>query len=127
MKQFNAAFQVRVLKNSKIFFLLLLTFSGLTSLFAQGPVISYTPLANTCDVATNQTLTVNITDADGVPTSGAGLPHLYWKVNAGGTYSAVTGTSIGANNYTFSFGAGSAGQVIYYYIVAQDNAGNLSV
>ena len=112
--------------NGKKFLLLFLTLSGFSSLFAQGPAISFTPLPNTCLQNTNQTLTVNITDLDGVPTSGAGLPHLYWRVNVG-AYNAVTGTSLGGGNYSFSFGSGIAGQVISYYIVAQDVGGNVSV
>lgn len=84
------------------------------------PVISYTPLTNTC---TNGavTLTASITDAgSGVPTSGAGLPVAYFKINAG-TYTAATGTYVSGSTYTFNIGTGSvSGDVISYYIVAQD-------
>ncbi len=85
------------------------------------PAISYTSLGKT-SVGANQTLTATITDASGVPTTGAGLPTLYYKLNAG-SYSAVTGVSIGSNQYTFTFGGVTtiAGDVISYYIVAQDN------
>lgn len=87
-----------------------------------GPSISYTALPNTI-VGANQTLTATITDASSVPTSGAGLPVLYWKLNAG-SYTAVTGTSIGSNQYTFTFGSATTAinDVISYYIVAQDIA-----
>ncbi len=84
-----------------------------------GPVISYTALAATC-VTGNRTLTATITDASGVPTSGAGLPVLYWRINAG-AYSAATGSFVSGNTYSFSFGAGAAfGETVSYYIVAQD-------
>ena len=126
MKQFNAAFIGWVFSNSRKYFLLLFLTLSFTHLLAQGPDITFTPLANTCQENTSQTLTVNITDADGVPTSGAGLPHLYWRVNFG-SFNAVTGTSLGGGNYSFTFGAGVAGQVISYYIVAQDNGGQISV
>ncbi len=85
------------------------------------PVISYNPLLFTCGTG-SRTLTATITDASGVPTSGAGLPVLYWKINAG-AYTAATASSLGANQYQFSFGAGVVtGDVVSYYIVAQDNA-----
>ncbi len=89
-----------------------------------GPSISYTPLGNGCAPSTNQTLTATITDVTGVPTSGTGLPMLYYKVNAG-AYTGVQGVSIGSNMYTFTFGAAATmtADVVSYYIVAQDVAG----
>lgn len=85
------------------------------------PIISYSPLLFTCNTS-NRTLIATITDASGVPTSGIGLPVLYWKVNAG-AYTPVTATSLGSGQYQFIFGGGVAvGDVISYYIVAQDNA-----
>ena len=91
------------------------------------PTIAYTPLSFTCDGSVNRTLTTTITDASGVPQSGAGLPVLYWRINAG-AYTAATGTWVSGNTYTFSFGAGAvAGDVVSYYIVAQDNAGTPNV
>ncbi len=92
---------------------------------ATPPTIVYTALTNTCATG-NRVLTATITDvADGVPTSGAGLPVLYWKINSG-IYNAVTGVSIGAGQYNFTFGLGAtAGNLVSYYIVAQDNAGNV--
>jgi len=93
-----------------------------------GPIISYTSLSNTSSTS-NRVLTVSISDASGVPTAGAGLPVLYWKINAG-SYSAITGSYVSGTNYTFTFGSGViAADVISYYIVAQDNAAanNLSV
>jgi len=98
-------------------------FSG-TASDITGPLISYTPLNNTCATGTRQ-LTATITDFSGIPS--ANLPVLYWNVN-GGAFTAVTGTSIGGDQYQFGFGNGVAvGDVINYYIVAQDVPGNASV
>lgn len=84
------------------------------------PVISYTALGNACSGG-SRTLTATITDASGVG-SGTGLPVLYWKINAG-SYTAATATSLGSNQYQFTLGTGSVtGDVVSYYIVAQDNA-----
>ncbi|OQY76206.1 MAG: hypothetical protein B6D44_00050, partial [Ignavibacteriales bacterium UTCHB2] len=86
------------------------------------PVISFTPLGITSSL-TNRTLTAAITDPSGVPTSGIGLPVLYWKINAAGTYTGATATYLSGSNYQFTFGAGvAAGDTVFYYVVAQDNA-----
>ncbi|MEI6681395.1 MAG: T9SS type A sorting domain-containing protein [Bacteroidota bacterium] len=85
-----------------------------------GPAISYSPLLNT-SVLTNRTLVATITDMHGVPTSGAGLPRLAWKKFYNGTWSYVTGTSLGSNQYSFSFGSGVVlNDSVYYYVLAQD-------
>ncbi len=85
-------------------------------------VILYTPLASNCATGA-RTLTATITSANGVPTSGAGLPVLYWRINVG-AYQASTATSLGGNQYQFSLGTGSvANDVISYYVVAQDLSG----
>ncbi|TAE75684.1 MAG: DUF1573 domain-containing protein [Bacteroidetes bacterium] len=87
--------------------------------------ISYTPLANAC-VPGARTLTATITSANGIPTSGAGLPVLYWRINAG-AYQPSIATSLGSNQYQFSLGTGSlVGDNIFYYIVAQDNSSNVN-
>ncbi|MFN8242798.1 MAG: PKD-like domain-containing protein [Ferruginibacter sp.] len=92
--------------------------------FFNYPVITYTPLTSNC-VTTARTLVATITDPDGVPTVGAGLPVLYWKVNAG-AYSPAVATYLGSNQYQFTFGGGTAiGDVISYYIAAQDNLLNV--
>ncbi|MEI7897879.1 MAG: hypothetical protein WCJ26_12650, partial [bacterium] len=84
------------------------------------PLIIYSPLLNTSSFLA-RTITATITDASGVPVSGAGLPQLYWKKNAG-AYANVQAVSIGSGQYTFTFGAGVVlGDVISYYVVAQDN------
>ncbi|MEI7661690.1 MAG: hypothetical protein WCK34_05825, partial [Bacteroidota bacterium] len=85
-----------------------------------GPAISYSPLLNT-SVLTSRTLVATITDLHGVPTSGAGLPRLAWKKFYNGTWTYVTGTSLGANQFSFSFGAGVVlNDSVYYYVLAQD-------
>jgi len=85
------------------------------------PNIAFSPLGNTSGTGL-RTLTTTITDATGVPTSGLGLPRLYWKINAG-AYTGVTATYVSGNTYTFTFGGGVAlNDVISYYIVAQDMA-----
>ncbi len=91
------------------------------------PAISYTPLGNGA-AGLNRTLTATITDASGVPTAGGGLPTLYYAVN-GGAFSPVTGVSIGGSQFTFTFGAAAAGlgDVVTYYIVAQDTAATPNV
>jgi hypothetical protein len=83
------------------------------------PAISFSELPNTSSTG-NRVLTAQITDASGVPTAGIGLPVLYWKVNSG-SYSPVTAVYTGGSTYTFTFGAGAVlGDVVSYYIVAQD-------
>lgn len=85
------------------------------------PVITYSPLSFTC-ASTARTLIATITDLSGVPTSGAGLPVLYWTIN-GVPSPPATATSLGGNQYSFTFGAGVVtGDVVGYYIVAQDLA-----
>ncbi|MFN7013231.1 MAG: beta strand repeat-containing protein, partial [Bacteroidia bacterium] len=90
------------------------------------PTITYTPLTNTCTPGA-RTITATITDTSGIPTSGVGLPVLYWKAN-NGSYNAVTGTNTSGDLYDFTIGTGSvAGDVISYYIAAQDNSANVNV
>ena len=85
------------------------------------PVISYTNLGNQVASA-SVVLTATITDFTGIPTIGIGLPVLNYKVNSG-TYSSVTGVSIGSNKYTFTFLPTTViGDVVSYYVVAQDSA-----
>ncbi len=88
------------------------------------PVISYTALQNTCSPG-NRLLLANITDASGVPVSGTGLPVLYWAINGAGQL-PVTGAHVSGSQYQFIFGNGVVlGDVVTYYIVAQDNLGNV--
>jgi trimeric autotransporter adhesin len=94
-------------------------FAGIP-LDVNGPLISYTALPGTSSTA-NRVLTTTITDISGIPGSGIGLPRLYWKINAG-AWNFVAGVPIGGNQFTFTFGAGVvAGDVVSYYVAAQDN------
>jgi len=90
------------------------------------PTISYSAFTNTSSLV-DRVLSTTITDASGVPTSDAGLPVLYWKINSG-SYAAVTGVFVSGSTYTFTFGSGViAGDVVSYYVAAQDNAGTPNV
>lgn len=83
------------------------------------PNVVFSPLANTAMLGA-RTLTTTITDATGVPTSGIGKPVLYWRINSN-SWSSYTADYVSGNTYTFTFGAGAVlGDVISYYIVAQD-------
>ena len=84
-----------------------------------GPVISYTPFGNTASLLA-RTLIATIVDPSGVPTSGSGLPVLYWRKNTD-SWISQPGVSVGGNQFQFTFGSGvSSGDIISYYIVAQD-------
>ena len=90
------------------------------------PAITYTPLVNTMN-GNARTLVVSITDGTGVPQAGTGLPVLYWKINAG-SYQAVQATFVSGHTYSFVFGAGAVlGDVVSYYVVAQDLAATPNV
>jgi trimeric autotransporter adhesin len=85
------------------------------------PSITYTPFTQTSSFAP-RTLTATITDGSGVPTAGAGLPVLYWKLNTG-SWQAAQGVWVSGSTYTFTFGAANAyHDLVSYYIVAQDMA-----
>ncbi len=91
------------------------------------PSIVYTPVGNTT-AGTVQTLTATIADPSGVPTAGIGRPVLYWKRHTDTAYVGATGTYIGNDQYTFSFGAGTlAGDTVYYFVAAQDSFENVGV
>lgn len=93
-----------------------------TALDLVPPAITYTPLANTA-VTTARNLVVTVIDFSGVPTTAPGWPHLYWKKTGDAGYTAVAPSNVSGSNYTFSFGAGTTlGDVVEYYVVAQDNA-----
>jgi trimeric autotransporter adhesin len=86
-----------------------------------GPAISLTPLSN-INHTNNRYLTVNISDGSGIPISGAGMPMLYWKTQSS-SYSGVQGVYVSPGTYSFYFGGGpnlQIGDVISYYVVAQD-------
>jgi hypothetical protein len=85
------------------------------------PSIVYTLLLDT--YLTNEydrVLFAEIKDGTGVPISGIGKPVLYWKIN-NGIYQAAQGQWISGSNFSFTFGLGTnLGDIVSYYIVAQD-------
>jgi trimeric autotransporter adhesin len=94
---------------------------------AEAPVITYTDLANVCSTA-NRTLTATITDLTGVPTTGLLRPRIYFNKNAGAFVSASGTLTVGtAVNGVWDFvisasalGGVTNGDVISYYVIAQD-------
>jgi len=89
----------------------------------RGPVIQCTPLTNTASKS-NRMITATMLDVSGVPTIGTGLPVLYWKINNASTFNSSVGSSLGNNQFLFSFGNGVVtGDSVKYYIVSQDSAG----
>jgi CSLREA domain-containing protein len=103
-------------------------FSGIASDLT-APSISYTALAGTISTA-DRTLTATITDATGIPTTGSLVPRIYYKKNSGSYFSQPCALSSGtATNGQWScqivvsaVGGVTTGDVISYYIVAQDTA-----
>jgi hypothetical protein len=98
------------------------------------PTITYTTLGTTTSTA-NRTLNTTITDTgSGVPTSGTGLPRLYFRKGASGAFATTQATSGGSGSYSFSVdyslvtgGSVAAGDTIQYYVVAQDGAATPNV
>jgi hypothetical protein len=94
------------------------------------PVISYTNISSpTCNYG-NITITgATITDFTGIPLSGVKRPRIYYRKNSGSWFSQPgTNTAGTATNSTWSFtivasdmGTLTGGDVISYYIIAQDN------
>ncbi|MBS1792678.1 MAG: hypothetical protein JSS81_02420 [Acidobacteria bacterium] len=96
-----------------------------------GPTIAYTALANTTSTA-DRTLAITVTDPSGVPTSGAGLPVLYYRKGISGAFtaSACSFASGSAYNCPIAYAAVGgvvAGDTIQYYVAAQDSLNNVSV
>ncbi len=96
------------------------------------PAIAFTPLANTSSTS-NRTLAATVTDASGVPTAGAGLPRIYYRKLlsdpfVGNACSFVSGSNFNCVlNYALLPGASvSAGDLIQYYVAAQDTVGNVT-
>lgn len=98
-----------------------------------GPSVAYTPLSFVC-TSVDRTFTAIISDLyQGVPTAGSLVPRVYYRKNAGawmsrpGTLSSGTSAS---GVWTFTILASDLGSivssdVISYYVIAQDNAGNV--
>lgn len=89
----------------------------------EAPAISYTKLKNTSSTA-NRTLNITISDASGVDGSVNGKPLLYYRKGFGGFITAPALSQTG-NSYSFvidhaTLGGVTIGDVIEYYIAAQD-------
>ncbi|MBK8464832.1 MAG: hypothetical protein IPL32_03295 [Chloracidobacterium sp.] len=90
------------------------------------PSISYTAFGNT-SLTTNRVLAASITDAGGVA-SGGNSPRIYFKKSTDGSY--VSTQCAGSYSCTIDYtlvggGAVTAADIIQYFVVAQDTAGNL--
>ena len=107
------------------------------------PSITYTLLPNTL-CATNPTLSASITDGSGVNTTAGMRPRIWFKksTNAnslpgtndnttdGWKYTEASNTATPFNlviDYNLIFGGVAAGDIIQYFVVAQDNAGTPNV
>ena len=98
-----------------------------------GPVIVYTALGNTTS-ALNRTLSVTVTDASGVPTSGIGLPAIYFRKGVVGAFATTQCSHISGSSYDclidyalVTGGSVAPGDTVQYYVAAQDSIGNVSV
>lgn len=97
------------------------------------PTIVYTPLGGTASTS-NRLLTFTVTDASIVPTSGSGLPVLYFRKGNAGTFAASPAASLGGNTYQATFdyallpgGSVQGGDLVQYFFAAQDGPGNVAV
>lgn len=103
-------------------------FSGIDVL---APVINYTPLANTSSTG-NRILSVSITDVSGVATGGL-APRIYFYKNVGpesSTQCSLASGTVNSGTWNCTIDTGLLGGVVLndivrYYVVAQDVAGNL--
>ena len=91
------------------------------------PIITFTALANTSST-TSRTLTATINDPSGVAT-GTDAPRLYYRKGTMGAYVFVSATSVSGSSYTFTLdytaiGGVTGGDVVQYYVAAQDLLGN---
>ena len=96
------------------------------------PVIAYAPLVHTSSTA-NRTLATTVTDASGVPTAGVGLPRIYYRrllsdPFVGNACGFVSGASYSCvlNYALLPGGTVVVGDLIQYYVAAQDTVGNVT-
>ncbi|MDB5269533.1 MAG: hypothetical protein JWP58_2573 [Hymenobacter sp.] len=99
-----------------------------TPLDLTGPIITFTALNSTASTA-NRTLAVTITDISGISTTTP--PRLLYRKGTTGAFTSALATSVSGSTYTFTFdyaalGGVAAGDVIQYYVAAQDVPGNTS-
>ena len=99
-----------------------------------GPTLSVTAVSNSCSTM-NRILTAYIKDASGIPLAGNLVPRVYFRKGTTGSWFSTAGalnngTSTDSNwDFTIDqalMGGVSAGDYIYYYVIAQDIAGNVS-
>ncbi len=95
------------------------------------PAIDYTPLVHTSSTA-NRTLPAAVTDSSGAPTAGAGLPRIYYRKLASDPFVGNACGFVSGSTYhcvldyaALPGGAVTAGDLIQYYVAAQDNVGNV--
>ncbi|WP_210518218.1 T9SS type A sorting domain-containing protein [Hymenobacter terricola] len=93
------------------------------------PLITVTALGGSQASTTSRTVTATITDPSGVAT-GTSAPRLYFRKGTSGVYVASAGPTVVGSAYTFTFdyslvGGVVAGDIINYYIAAQDVPGNV--
>ncbi|MBS1513812.1 MAG: hypothetical protein JSS63_02195 [Bacteroidetes bacterium] len=94
------------------------------------PVITYTTLSATGSTSDRTLANVSITDASGVPTTGALQPRIYYKKNAGSYFSSQGSKTSGTGQsgvWSFTIvaadmGGVAAADVISYFVIAQDIA-----
>ncbi|MGB5026353.1 MAG: T9SS type A sorting domain-containing protein [Saprospiraceae bacterium] len=99
------------------------------------PNIEYTPLLSACGTGNVILEPVTITDATGVPTGGATRPRVYYRKNGGSWFSnpGVLLTGTGTNgNWQFTMLAAAMGglvlgDIIDYYVIAQDLAAPINI
>lgn len=91
-----------------------------TGIDLYNPTLLMQPLSNTTSTG-SRVLTASFVDPSGVPVSEPGMPRLYWKINSG-NYAEVHPVYLGNNMYQYTFGGGTAGDIISYYLVARDEA-----
>jgi hypothetical protein len=96
-----------------------------------GPAITGALLTNTNSTA-NRTLVLTITDPSGVAT-GINAPRLYYRRGTTGAFVFVNASSVSGSQYTFTLdyallgGSAAVGDVIQYYVAAQDLAATSNV
>ena len=93
-----------------------------------GPAITLVPLGNTSST-TDRTITVTITDPSGVSTTTA--PRIFYRKGTSGAFISALAASVSGNDYTFTLnsatlGGLAPGDVVQYYVAAQDALGNVS-
>jgi hypothetical protein len=93
-----------------------------------GPNITYVTLSNTSSTG-DRVLTISVTDPSGVA-SGPGAPGIQYKKNAGpyvgNSCIFVSGSTYTCNISAAALGGLTTGDTVSYYVLAQDNANNVS-